>query len=136
MRHLSFTKFKWSPGYYLESNNLVNPTQYEIIDGGACITTAIAEEYINATKNHKLLQNYPNPFHQETQIKFNISGQEKVRLNVYNMAGKEVAIIVNETLNAGEYNVLFSAKDLPAGVYYYQLRAGEFLDTKKLIVSR
>ena len=85
---------------------------------------------------YSLEQNYPNPFQNETTLKFKIPKQAKVKLNVFDLSGKEVAVLVNGKLSSGDHKVLFSAQNLPSGVYYYRLQAGEFLDTKKLIVSR
>ena len=90
-----------------------------------------------------LLQNYPNPFNPATKIKYSIHVVETHRdaslltsLKVYDVLGKEVATLVNEEKPAGEYEVEFNATDLPSGIYFYTLRAGDFSSTKKMILIR
>ncbi|GBD87649.1 LVIVD repeat protein [bacterium BMS3Abin03] len=89
----------------------------------------------------KLFQNYPNPFNPSTKIKFTIpnvgtSLMKFVQLNVYDVLGNEVATLVNEYKPAGEYEVEFNAENLPSGIYFYQLRAGSFIQTKKMILIK
>ena len=85
-----------------------------------------------------LEQNYPNPFNPSTKIKFEIPDQVRndrnlVTLKVYDVLGNEVATLVNEEKPAGEYEVEFDASSLPSGVYFYHLKAGSFIETKKMI---
>jgi len=80
-----------------------------------------------------LEQNYPNPFNPTTHFEFRIANFGFVSLIVYDVLGKEVATLVNEDKPAGEYEVEFNATGLPSGVYFYQLRAGEFIQTRKMI---
>jgi glucose/arabinose dehydrogenase len=84
----------------------------------------------------KLDQNYPNPFNPSTSISFSLPAASFVTLEVYSMLGQKVALLVNETLGAGSHSVLFSAGNLPSGVYLYRLRAGGFTSTKKLTLLR
>ena len=83
-----------------------------------------------------LEQNYPNPFNPTTSIQYTISIKQNVQLLVYNVLGKEVAILVNEEKPAGNYEVNFNASKLSSGVYFYQLQAGSFVETKKMILIR
>jgi hypothetical protein len=84
-------------------------------------------------KEFSLEQNYPNPFNPSTKISWQspVSGWQT--LNVYDVLGNEVATLVNEYRNVGSYEVNFDASKLSSGVYYYQLKAGEFIETKKMI---
>ena len=97
--------------------------------------------------NFKLEQNYPNPFNPSTKIKFFIPSVETTRrvvftmLKVYDILGNEVATLVNEELSAGEYEVEFSShsdggQNLTSGIYFYTLRAGEFVQTKKMVLMK
>ena len=101
---------------------------------GKNTTTAINTLKTEPT-GFSLEQNYPNPFQNETTVKFKIPKQQKVTLSIFDVSGKAINVLINETLNPGDYKVNFSAKNLPSGVYYYQLRTGEFLDTKKFIIK-
>jgi hypothetical protein len=88
------------------------------------------------------MQNYPNPFNPSTNLEFGISSAEGglgfVSLKIYNALGKEVATIVNERLAPGRYIYQFSTVkyQLPSGVYYYKITAGEFSEVKKMILLK
>ncbi len=84
----------------------------------------------------RLQQNYPNPFNPSTTIKFTINDLRFTTLKVFDVLGNEFAILVNEEKSAGSYEVEFNASSLPSGVYFYQLRAGNFVDTKKMVLLR
>ena len=84
----------------------------------------------------KLSQNYPNPFNPATNIKFSIPKNSNVILKVFDMLGKEISTLVNEKLNAGEYERSFDGSNLPSGVYFYKLTSGEFTETKKMLMIK
>ncbi|MEJ2614020.1 MAG: 5'-nucleotidase C-terminal domain-containing protein [Ignavibacteriaceae bacterium] len=84
----------------------------------------------------QLMQNYPNPFNPTTYFEFRISDFGLVTLKVYDTLGREVAIIVNKELPAGNYKYEWNASWLASGVYIYRLQAGSFVDTKKLILMK
>ncbi len=84
-----------------------------------------------------LYQNYPNPFNPVTNIKYAVpGGGAPIMLKVYNLIGKEVAVLVNEFKESGEYTVQFDASSLSAGVYFYTLSAGQYKSTKKFILMK
>lgn len=83
-----------------------------------------------------LSQNYPNPFNPETTIEYNLEKKELITLKVYDLLGRELAILVNEVQEAGSRHIRFSAENLPAGVYFYTLRAGNFAQTKKMCLLK
>jgi subtilisin-like proprotein convertase family protein len=85
---------------------------------------------------YTLSQNYPNPFNPSTIIKFQIKDSRFVKLIVYDLLGKEVTKLVNEKLKAGEYEVSFKGGGLASGIYIYKLEAGDFADTKKMILIK
>ncbi|MGE5411980.1 MAG: right-handed parallel beta-helix repeat-containing protein [Clostridiales bacterium] len=86
--------------------------------------------------NYSLFQNYPNPFNPITIINYSLPEDQKVKLKVYDMLGKEVITLVNEFKNAGSHTVRFDASSLPSGVYIYMLQAGKFRDAKKLLLLK
>ncbi|KAA0244619.1 MAG: T9SS C-terminal target domain-containing protein, partial [Chlorobiota bacterium] len=86
--------------------------------------------------NYELSQNYPNPFNPTTTISYSIKTSGEVSLKVYDMLGTEVASLVNENQEAGNYSVTFNASNLPSGIYVYALTSGNFVDTKKLILLK
>jgi hypothetical protein len=92
-----------------------------------------------APKEFALLQNYPNPFNPTTEISYQLSVNSTVTLKVYDMLGRELALLVNGRQESGSYTVPFDATKKPgltSGVYFYRLEAGSFVSTKKLIVMK
>jgi hypothetical protein len=83
-----------------------------------------------------LLQNYPNPFNPSTSIQYTIAESSPVTLEVFNMLGQKVAELVNTTQAAGKYSVQFDAAGLSSGVYLYQLRAGNYFETRKMMLIK
>ena len=97
---------------------------------------------INSTEEipatFELKQNYPNPFNPSTVIGYQLSVGDQVKLTIYDLLGREVVTLVNEFQNAGTYHSTFSTlhSSLVSGIYYYQLKAGALLQTKKMVLIR
>ncbi len=87
-------------------------------------------------EEYALLQNYPNPFNPATIINYQIPADGFVTLKVYDILGKEVATLVNEQQTMGRYSINFNASKLASGVYIYELRSGEFIQSKKMMLLR
>jgi len=81
-------------------------------------------------------QNYPNPFNPSTKIKFQVPSTNFVTLKVYDLLGREMSTLLNEEMKPGTYEMTFYATGLASGVYLYRLQAGEFIDTRKLVIMR
>lgn len=90
----------------------------------------------NVPEKYSLSQNYPNPFNPTTNIKLHIPESGLVRLVVFDVTGREVAELVNETLNAGEYKVDFNASGFTSGVYFYKLQTKSFTEVKKMTLIK
>ncbi len=91
----------------------------------------------NFTPNKfELSQNYPNPFNPATKIKYYIANSGFVNMKVYDILGKEVAVLVNANLKPGEYELQFNAGNLTSGIYFYKITAGNFTDTKKMLLVK
>jgi len=84
----------------------------------------------------KLYQNYPNPFNPSTKINYKIPELSLVTLKIYDVLGKEVAKLVNEEEPIGSYEIEFDATTLPSGIYFYRLKAGSFIETKKMVLMK
>ena len=84
----------------------------------------------------KLIQNYPNPFNPATTIKYQISKLSFITLKVYDVLGNEVATLVNEEKPAGKYEVEFNGSELTSGIYFYQMKTGSFIETKKMVLIK
>ncbi len=100
-------------------------------------TVGIEDGKIPLISRYELQQNYPNPFNSGTIIKFNLPKNEKVNLQIFNVLGQAVKTIYqNQKLNAGEYTIKFQSNDLPTGIYFYRLQAGDFIATRKMLMVR
>ncbi len=126
--------------YNMKENNsiVLNPLQqaeYQILIGSTAFIKA--EEAAILPADYKLYQNYPNPFNPNTTIEYSIPKTTNVTLKVYNILGKEVAVLVNGLQTAGNYRVEFSANSgYASGVYFYRIQAGSFVQTKKLLLLK
>jgi len=94
------------------------------------------EEDIGTPKEFSLAQNYPNPFNPITKISWQSPVGSWQTLKIYDVLGNEVATFVDEYKPAGSYEVEFDGSHLSSGIYFYELRAGEFVQTKKLILMK
>ena len=113
-----------------------NPNQFRDQTFGATTEPIGIHQISTIVKEFSLNQNYPNPFNPNTKINFTLPKTEAVFLKVYDILGREVKSLVNETLSQGEYQVDFDAKDLSSGMYYYSLRAGDFVSVKKMVLVK
>lgn len=93
-------------------------------------------DYSNVISSYKLEQNYPNPFNPVTTINYSLEKTDHVELAIFNQIGQEVEKLVNGVKPAGQYRVTFEAKDLPSGIYFYRLKAGNFEQMKKMILIK
>jgi len=84
----------------------------------------------------KLIQNYPNPFNPSTTVKYSLPSRQHVVLKVYNTLGTEVATLVDQVNEAGSYELEFNANNCASGIYFYTIKAGEFVQTKKMLMIK
>ncbi len=96
----------------------------------------VEDENNSQPLNYQLAQNYPNPFNPSTQITFKLPEAGFVSLKVFDVIGREVAELVNEVKPAGNYDVNFNAAGLASGIYFYRIKSGKFIDTKKMILMK
>jgi Secretion system C-terminal sorting domain/BNR/Asp-box repeat len=104
-------------------------------DGSFAYSQEVEVE-INLPLEYSLDQNYPNPFNPTTTIRYAIPQDNFVSIKLYDVLGNEVITLVNEQRQAGRYEMLFNAADIASGVYYYQIKAGDFIQTKKLLLMK
>jgi hypothetical protein len=113
-----------------------NTLQWGDAKFGPAIVTSVEGKSGQTIRSFELAQNYPNPFNPSTEISFSLAKSEKVKLTVYNLLGKEVAVLVNGMRNAGSQSVTFDAKNLSSGVYFYKLEAGTSIAAKKMMLIK
>ncbi len=109
----------------LDANTVTQPATVTAVNN----SSLMPQEFV-------LFQNYPNPFNPVTIISYQIPVSGKVSLKVFNVLGREVAELVNEVQSAGKFNVIFDGSKFSSGVYFYQLRGGSFVETKKLVLLK
>jgi photosystem II stability/assembly factor-like uncharacterized protein len=100
------------------------------------VSTAVSPQAGEVPRRMKLDQNYPNPFNPSTVVSFQLPVAGDVRLVVYDLLGREVSVLVNERRAAGVHEVKFDGSGLSSGMYFYRLRAGDFVATRKLVLLR
>lgn len=91
---------------------------------------------VAAPKQYTLYQNYPNPFNPTTKIEYDLPKENNVSLFVYDILGREVLNLVNETQKEGHYLVEFNGRGLASGIYFYNLRSGSYVQSKKMILVK
>ena len=104
-------------------NIIRNPTEARINN----------EQYL---RDFALLQNYPNPFNPTTTISYQLPANSFTTLKVYDVLGRETAVLVNEMKNAGTYSVQWNASQFSSGMYFVKMSAGNFVATKKLLLMK
>jgi hypothetical protein len=100
------------------------------------LVTSVERTRAIVPANFALEQNYPNPFNPSTQIKFKLPARSNVTLTVFDALGRSIRTLLNQQLDAGEYMTTFDATGLSSGVYYYVLKAGSRVETKKMVLIR
>ena len=99
------------------------------------VVSGVEDEFVQPD-DFILFQNYPNPFNPTTKIQYTVSNRQFISLNVYDVLGNEIAVLVNEEKPSGTYEVDFDASNLPSGVYMYRLTSGNISLSKKLILLK
>jgi len=100
------------------------------------ILTDVKENQYAIPNAFYLEQNYPNPFNSSCAIKYSIPKSSQISLKIFNTLGQEIETLVSDEKPVGTYELNWNAANLPSGVYFYQLKAGEFISTKKMILLK
>jgi photosystem II stability/assembly factor-like uncharacterized protein len=132
------------PGNYLLNSICfpANETGWTCGDGGVILKTTnggitgVQQTGTGIPKKFSLSQNYPNPFNPVTQINFDLPKTGLVNITIYNSLGKEIKQIVSKELFAGSYSIDWDASLNPSGIYFYKITAGEFTQTRKMVLVR
>ncbi len=98
--------------------------------------TSFEEVSVSIPSHYILYQNYPNPFNPSTKIQYSIPQPSNVGIKVFDILGSEIKTLVSEEKPVGTYEIIWDAENLPSGVYFYQLKAEEFIQTKKMILIK
>lgn len=126
--------------YSFEDNNLASGVYHyrlkQIDFDGSFEYSNVLEVEVNTPASFSLSQNYPNPFNPSTNIEYRIPEDGFVSLSIYNSLGQHVSTLVNEQQSAGNHSLTFSADNLPSGLYFYKLRSGSFVETRKMLLLK
>jgi photosystem II stability/assembly factor-like uncharacterized protein len=128
-QHYSFTDIDVNQGKY----------QYKLkqIDyDGTFEYSQIVDVEIPFVSEFSLYQNYPNPFNPITKIKYSVPQSSTVVIKIFDVLGNEIETLVNEEKSIGTYEIIWYGEQLPSGVYFYQLIAGNFIETKKMVLMK
>ncbi len=117
-----------------DSRDLKGAVINGIVYGDTTITGI--EDKILPVNSFSLSQNYPNPFNPATTIRYSIGKPGQVTLKIFDILGKEITTLINEYKLSGNYSINFGGGNLASGIYYYQLKAGDFTDTKKFVLMK
>ncbi len=123
----------WSVGMYSKAGGWGTGIGYM---GWTTASTGVIGNNGLTPNTYTLSQNFPNPFNPTTTINFALPKDGLVKLVVYDITGKEVKVLANEIRTAGYHSIAFNASNLPSGVYLYKLSAGNFVETKKMILTK
>ena len=113
-----------------------NEMMNEILDYLYSEVSAIRNDYSELPAEFVLFQNYPNPFNPNTSIEYLVPSSELVNLKIFDILGNEISTLVNEVKQAGKYSITFNAADLPSGLYVYRIQAGDFNQSKKMLLLK
>ena len=118
----------------------IENSYFDSYDAGENADFVVCDDQLGSKEDirpgYDLSQNYPNPFNPVTEISFNLPEQAYARLQVFNILGQEIAVLVDQQLPAGDYTFPWNAGGLASGVYFYRLQAGDFVETKKMILVK
>ena len=126
VRKIFFTDANY--GWALSGSTILHTT-----NGGVMGVKVVSN---NTPNEFHLFQNHPNPFNPTTTIRYDIKTKSKVELKVFDLLGREITTLVNENQTPATYEVVFDATSLPSGVYFCILKAGDFVDSKKMILLK
>jgi hypothetical protein len=133
----NFGGYGFDPFFTVSGNNGITKQSFSVPWGvSANFGLSVKSSNNPAPLKYQLSQNYPNPFNPSTTINFSLPQLESVNLSVFNILGQKVATLVDGKLTAGSYTASFKADKFASGVYFYRLQAGNFVETKKMMLVK
>jgi hypothetical protein len=130
-----------SVGLYSRSSNYITEDGYKLIHAGIkwimkdTTGTAVEHEVIQPV-DYTLAQNFPNPFNPATEILFSLKKAGHTTLIIYNIVGQKVETLIDNAMPVGKHYITFRAENIPSGVYFYQLRSGDYTEVKKMMLMK
>ncbi|MFZ5518084.1 MAG: YCF48-related protein [Candidatus Zhuqueibacterota bacterium] len=135
--HMDSTVTKGTTYWYrIRAYNAIGNSAYSMEESATAGTISSVTNENDIVTRFALKQNYPNPFNPSTVIQYSIPKASQVELAVFDLLGRKLKVIVTGKQEAGIYYIKFDSQNLPAGLYFYRLRTGEFCETKKMVVVK
>jgi hypothetical protein len=131
----AYTDVMWSRNV-LDSVRINNGSIFPRTTDGSIYVTGDCMRVLNATEHFQISQNRPNPFNPSTVFEYNLPEESSVRITVFDALGRVVRVLVDETKAAGAYSVLFTADNIPSGIYYYRMDTPKYSRVMKMILAR
>jgi hypothetical protein len=132
--------YLWNTGMNYNANNITIPMfQYNVKHNGVYdepTLVGIKNQQTNIASDYSLFQNYPNPFNPVTNIDYEIKKMGYVSIIVYDVIGNEIATLLSNKQNPGKYSLKFDGKNLSSGIYFYQLTADGYIETKSMVLLK
>ncbi len=124
--------------YYVDLTLKVDTLVFKMYDADTITTSSLSvlQKESEISSDYSLFQNFPNPFNPSTEIHFALPHRSHVTLTIFDLVGREVATLESEELSPGRHSTRWDAAGFPSGVYFYRLKAGNFVETKKLVLLR
>jgi len=132
-QHCRLVAFVYKVSSPLSKGEIQQAEQWDLIDKIVSVERIVG---VDLPDRFMLEQNYPNPFNPITTIQFSLPKQSTVVLSIFNSLGMEIEVLVKQQLPPGHYRTQWTPRDMPSGVYFYQLRSDQFNETKKLLLLR
>ena len=123
-------------GHTYSFGQVANPDAYVVKTNSEGMVTDVFESTLNRPKVFLLSQNFPNPFNPTTTIRWQMPEGGFVTLKIFDVLGREVTMLVNGELSTGKHETIFDAMSYSSGVYFYQFKAGDFIETKEMILLK
>jgi predicted acyl esterase len=117
-------------------SSVSNPSYIDLPLVGSASLAGVHEPSVSPPEGFILHQNYPNPFNPVTSIRYQVPGVTSVRIAVYDLLGREVSVLLDGRQDAGSYTAEFDGSGLASGVYLYRLQAGDFVQTRRMVLLR
>ena len=134
---ISFNSENLHEGNYQGQINISSSSGNKVIPVSILVSATVDVNGENKTiQSYALEQNYPNPFNPSTKIRFSLSNSGNVRLEIFDILGKRVAVLADGFINAGYHEILFDGNDLASGTYLYRIQAGDFVSVKKMLLLK
>lgn len=120
----------------VRTEKVANPNEYINVNFGCAYNPIGIHQTSTLVKDYNLEQNYPNPFNPTTKINFSIPKSGHISLIVYDILGKEINVLVNQSLTPGEYETDFDSNGISSGIYYYILKTDDYRSVKKMMLLK